>query len=99
MVVAPSVLVIDADDGQLRVSEELWPGVDAKRLMVWGKFAPFIVATIPAKELRAHVRRKGVVAGSRPYKAGVLERAIETLIAGAEKVSLPQLRWTAGEPT
>jgi hypothetical protein len=46
------VLVVDADDGRLRMSEELWPGVDAKRLMVWGKFDPFIVATIPAKELR-----------------------------------------------
>ena len=44
--------------------------------MIWGAFDDFIVAEPPAKELRAHVRRKGVVATSDEYKAAVLRRAI-----------------------
>jgi hypothetical protein len=75
------VLVLDLADGQARVTEETWPDAGARRLMVWGKFDHLIVATIPAKDLRAHVRRKGVVSASDSYKASVLERAIRDWMA------------------
>ena len=71
------VLVLEVPLGLPRVSEELWLVSDAKRFMVWGAFDDFIVAELPAKELRAHVRRKGVVAESDAYKAAVLRRAIK----------------------
>ncbi len=60
----------------------LWHiGAGPKRLMVWGRFDEFIVAEIPAKELRKHVRRKGVVAAGDDYKASVLVQAVEEWIA------------------
>jgi hypothetical protein len=70
------VLVLDAPDGSPRVREELWLVTSAKRFMIWGAFDDFILAELPAKELRAHVRRKGVVAASDEYKVAVLRRAI-----------------------
>jgi hypothetical protein len=70
------VLVLDVPAGHRRVSEELWMVSSAKRFMVWGAFDEFLVAELPAKELRAHVRRKGVVAAADEYKATVLRRAI-----------------------
>lgn len=77
------VLVLEVGEGELRVSEETWPDADARRLMVWGRFDDFIVATIPARDLRAHVRRKGVVTSSDSHKAFVLERAIREWLAAA----------------
>jgi hypothetical protein len=70
------VLVLDAPAESPRVREELWLGPRAKRFMIWGAFDDFILAEVAAKELRAHVRRKGVVAASDEYKAAVLRRAI-----------------------
>jgi len=70
------VLVLDAPVESPRVREELWLVTSAKRFMIWGPFDDFILAELPAKELRAHVRRKGVVAESDEYKAAVLRRAI-----------------------
>ncbi|HEX4760014.1 MAG TPA: hypothetical protein VH256_04400 [Thermoleophilaceae bacterium] len=70
------VLVLDAPSGSPRVREELWLCSSAKRFMIWGAFDDFIVAELSAKELRAHVRCKGVVAASDDYKAAVLQRAI-----------------------
>ena len=83
------LLVLDPDGDRPRVSEELWPDRGAKRLMVWGVFDPFVVAAIPAKELRAHVRRKGVVAGSDSFKAAVLETAIASWMANARRCDDP----------
>jgi hypothetical protein len=71
------VLVLDVPAGHRRLSEELWLVSSAKRFMFWGAFDDFLVAELPAKELRAHVRRKGVVAASDEYKAAVLRRAIK----------------------
>jgi hypothetical protein len=82
------VLVLDVTSETRRVTEELWPGAPARRFMVWGRFDEFLVAALPAKELRAHVRVKGVVAASDQFKARVLARAI------AERVGQP----TAGSP-
>jgi hypothetical protein len=70
------VLVLDVAERDARVTEETWPDAGAKRLMVWGKFDHLIVATIPAKDLRTHVRKKGVVTSSNSHKAFILERAI-----------------------
>jgi hypothetical protein len=42
-------------------------------MMVWGRFHAFIVAEIASKELRKHVRAKGVVADDDEL---VLKRAI-----------------------
>jgi hypothetical protein len=70
------VLVLDVPLGLPRVSEELWLFSGAKRFMIWGAFDDLILAELPAKELRVHVRRKGVVGESDGYKAAVLRRAI-----------------------
>jgi len=77
------VLVLEVPAEHRRVSEELWMVSNAKRFMFWGAFNDFLVAEVPAKELRAHVRRKGVVAASDEYKAAVLRRVI------AERLSRP----------
>ena len=53
--------------GLRRVSEDLWPNDSARRLMVWGRFDRQLVAVLPAKELRAQVRRKGMAAHSREF--------------------------------
>jgi hypothetical protein len=78
------VLVLDVAPGQPRVSEELWLVSGPKRFMIWGAFDDFILAELPAKELRAHVRRKGVVGESDGYKAAVLRRAIMEHLRGRE---------------
>ncbi len=70
------VLVLDVPLGSPRVREELWLVTSAKRIMIWGAFDDFILAELAAKELRAHVRRKGVVAAPDDDKASVLRRAI-----------------------
>jgi len=77
------LLVVEVPADERRVREELWGFRDGgpKRLMLWGAFDEFIVAEIPAKELRKHVRRKGVVAGGDDLKARVLEQAVEDWIA------------------
>jgi hypothetical protein len=51
--------------------------------MLWGRVDDFIVAVIPAKDLRAHVRRRGVVRLSDSHKAFVVERAVREWIATA----------------
>lgn len=66
------VLVLDVPDGAAGVSEELWIGPTAKRLVFWGRFDGFIIAELPAKELRARVRRKGIVTLPDEGKAFVL---------------------------
>jgi hypothetical protein len=79
------VLVLDvvAEASPPRVTEELWPNSRAKRLMVWGPFDDFIVANIPASQLRGHVRRKGIVAASDEHKTVVLRDAVEDWIEHA----------------
>jgi hypothetical protein len=71
------VLVVDVEPDAARVSEELWLNQEAKRFMFWGSsFKDLVVAQIPAKELRAQVRRRGIVTASPPEKAMVLRRYI-----------------------
>lgn len=70
------VLVVDVPDDHAKVSEELWLGAFARRFMFWGRFDEFISSVLPAKELRALVRKKGIAAAPPADKAGVLRRAI-----------------------
>lgn len=70
------VLVVDVPVDSIRVSEELWPERTAKRYGVWGRFDEYIVAHIPAKELRAEVRRKGIVTLGAVDKAQVLAQYV-----------------------
>lgn len=76
------VLVLDLlEKDDLRVSEELWSEDGPRRLMVWGEFDTCLVAEIPAKELRAQVRRKGVVTQPRQHKSAILADYIDRRIA------------------
>lgn len=53
------LLVVDLPpEASARVTEELWPHPTGRRFMIWGAFDRYIRATIPAKELRADLRRK-----------------------------------------
>jgi hypothetical protein len=66
------VLVLDVPEESRRLTEELWLGQKAKRFMLWGSFDEHIVTAIPAKELRAQVRKKGMVTADDEYKGRVL---------------------------
>lgn len=44
--------------------------------MFWGSFEALVTAHIPAKELRAQIRKRGIVTASPPDKAMVLRRYI-----------------------
>ena len=72
-----TVLVVDVDEGTARVTEELWLNQGAKRFMFWGSsFKDHVIAQIPATELRAQIRRRGIVTASPPEKALILQRYI-----------------------
>jgi hypothetical protein len=58
--------------------------------MVWGAFDRWLVGVIPAKELRAEVRRKGVAGLPAVDKGQVLRMAIERRLARA--VAAPEGR-------
>ena len=62
-----------------RVTEELYSldGKGPKRFMVWGRFDDLLVAEIPSKELRAQVRRKGIVTLPDEDKSQILEDYVE----------------------
>ena len=84
------VLVLDVPEDdfdlepmpRLRVTEELYSlnGSGPKRFMVWGRFDDFLVAEIPARDLRAQVRRKGIVAQPDEVKSGILADRIDRWI-------------------
>jgi hypothetical protein len=59
----------------------------AKRFMAWGKFDKFITGALPAKELRALIRVKGVAGASDQYKAILLRRKSQEELEPALKVS------------
>ena len=77
-----AVLVVDVGpDDQVRVSEELWLEPRVKRFMVWGAFDQCIRAIAPAKELRAEVRRKGIMRLSDQDKGMMLKHVIDQRLA------------------
>ena len=66
------LLVLDVpSEASLKITEELWLGVRAKRLIVWGTYDDFIVGILDAKALRVAVRRKDLY--DRSYLTGVIE--------------------------
>jgi hypothetical protein len=83
------VLVVDAAPED-RVTDELWMDSRARRLMYWGCFDRHIVAVVPAKELRAQVRRKGVASASEEYKALILKRYIDSMLAQPRSPAWPE---------
>jgi hypothetical protein len=81
------VLVVEIPVGSARVTEELWIGLKAKRFGLWGPFDKYIVARLPAKELRAELRRKGIVTLGDEDKAQVLARYVERQLNNGEALS------------
>jgi len=75
------VLVLDVPTEPMdarKFSEELRLGMgSARRFMAWGKFDRFITTILPAKELRAVIRVKGVASAGDEYKAALLKRRIQ----------------------
>jgi len=67
----------------VRLTEELYSlkRNGPRRFMIWGRFDEFLVVEIPAKELRAQIRKKGVVSQPIEYKVDVLRGYIERLKA------------------
>lgn len=78
------VLVLEVPEDSARLSEELWIGQEARPFMLWGSFNEHVVAEIPAKELRAEVRRKGIVTADDKYKGQVLKAYIHERLRRGE---------------
>lgn len=74
------LLVVEVNDGTARVSEEFWLNRGARRFMIWTSFADLVITEIPAKELRAQIRRRGIVTASNGDKAMILRAYIERRI-------------------
>lgn len=82
------VIVLDLpDDFDRGVSEELWFNDRARRLMVWGRFDRWIVAVLPAKELRQVIRRRGIASASDEEKVYVLRDAIQHQVRNPKTAS------------
>jgi len=73
------VLVVDVPADHPRVREELWLHGSAKRFMITGPFDAFLVHSLRAQELRAQIRRKGVVPLPPVDKSDILRRYIARL--------------------
>ena len=82
---------------KLKFTEELWPEMGgAKRFMAWGRFDKFITAILPAKEIRALIRVKGVAGASDEYKALLLKRKIQERLDDATQRSRERTQGSAG---
>jgi hypothetical protein len=77
------VLDIPEEMAEVRVRKQFWLDDKAERLMVWGRFDDYIAAILPAKELRARVRAKGMAAMPDSYKSDVLKGAIDEALRQA----------------
>ena len=93
------LLVVDVpEDAEIVVSEAIWSldGSGPKRYMLpGGSFDAYIVAQIPAKELRAEVRKKGVRALSDSEKSRILVSYLERRISGTSNDSTA-MAWRYG---
>ncbi len=78
-----TVIVLYIQPDKLRLTQEFWLGMRAKRFKAWGKFDAFITAVLPAKDLRALIRVKGVANAGDEYQALELRRRIQELIGSA----------------
>lgn len=54
------VLVLDVPENLRRLHEAYWFGPNARRFQIHGLFEEFLIACIPAKDLRTHLRGKGM---------------------------------------
>jgi hypothetical protein len=74
------VLVVDIDPNvhlaSARLTQEFWFVDDAKRFMLWGRFDQFLAAIIPAKDLRAQIRLRGLRNARDDAKAPLLRAFI-----------------------
>lgn len=76
------VLVLDfSESSGLHVRQELWLRERAKRFVVWGAFDAAIAAIVPAKELRARLRQRGMSTLCDGDKAMILEWFIRDALA------------------
>ena len=76
----PEALMTVGSSSGIRVTQELWH-IDQptpRRFVVWGRFEALLRAEIPAKTLRAEVRRKGIQGKPDHFKSSILRQFIET---------------------
>ena len=79
------LLVVDVDlatdDDQApvsaRVTKELWLDRTSSRFMLWGRFDDLIIASFPAKDLRARLRRERLRNATHASKAYALRAIID----------------------
>lgn len=80
------LLIVDVpDDAEVGMSDAIWSldGSGPSRVMLWGcPFDPYIVAEVPAKELRAEVRKRVVITLPDSEKGRILVRYLEQRISG-----------------
>jgi hypothetical protein len=88
-----TVLVVDVpaqamepEGVRRRVTEELYSPDEKgpRRFMLWGAFDDLLVAEIPAKDLRARVRKKGIVTLPDQDKSVILADYIRRLTSGED---------------
>lgn len=83
-----ALLVVDIPaDARIRVSEAMWSldGSGPKRYLLWGgSFDPYVVAQIPAKELRTQIRKKGTRTLPEAAKSRILTSYLEQRISGKQ---------------
>lgn len=81
-----------------RVSEQLWLRDDAKRLMIWGRFDAFLTAALPAKELRAELKKLGMSKFSvkDSQRSWVLGQIVERRLDEARRAGGPVARSSVG---
>lgn len=75
------LLIVEVPEDLRRMSEETWIGGQVRRFQIRGKFDEFLIAQIPAKDLRAHLRRRGVSSGPLGDRVVVLESYLASLRA------------------
>ncbi len=88
----PAELLPDAESHhRRRITEEFYSfdGKGPRRFMLWGPFDDLLVAVIPARELRPHLRGKGLGALSDREKGALLEDCIDERIARQPRLQLP----------
>lgn len=85
------LLVIDLpDDQERRAQPALWhDNGGPERFIVYGAFDQFLVARLPAKELRKIVGRKGGITAHREYRSYQVSSRIDDALKSA--IQLPIL--------
>lgn len=84
------VIVLDTVEGmdQPHVTEEFWLGARSTRFMVWGAFDRLITDILPAKDLRARIRQKGMLNLPDSDKGKILNWYIRDRLAQEQRAPL-----------